>query len=80
MQNKILHLERQADQNRFETRGWGGWDRPKQAQHDPNPLEENNAVEEEPFPWCKPCDLLHKQDTYLVSKESIRLASESYNC
>ena len=36
-------------------------------------------VEEEPFPWCKPCDLLHKKDTCLVSKESIRLASESYN-
>ena len=36
-------------------------------------------VEEEPFPWCKPCDLLHKQDTCLVAKEAIRLVSESYN-
>jgi hypothetical protein len=37
------------------------------------------VVEEEPFPWCKHFDLLHKQDTCLVAKEAIRLASESYN-
>jgi hypothetical protein len=85
MQNKILHLERQAHHNIFQPRGWGGWDRPRQPQHDreqkvPHPLEANNVIKEYPFPWCKPCDLFHKQNTCLVSKEAIRLTSDSYNC
>ena len=86
MQNKILHLERQAHQNIFQPRGWGGWNSTRQPQHDrekkvPHTLEANNAVKEESFPWSrKPCDLFHKQDTCSVSKEAIRLASESYNC
>jgi hypothetical protein len=38
------------------------------------------VIKEYPFPWCKPCDLFHKQNTCLVSKEAIRLTSDSYNC
>lgn len=84
MQNKIIHLERQAQQNGIQPRGQGGLDRPKQPQHDqeqkvPNPLEADSVVKEEPLPWCNPCDLPHKQEPYLFAQQAARLASETYN-
>jgi hypothetical protein len=85
MQNKIVHFKRQAQQNRFQlsTKRDGGWDKPRQPQHNQNqkvtnPLETNNVVDEEPLPWCNPCNLPHNQESCMVAKEDTPLTSEIY--